>query len=75
MTDKYIITAEQQLQYAFRLGARVLESGFRPNLIVAIWRGGAPIGRAVQARGAAERCLAIDPGNGEARAVLERAGK
>ena len=48
MTDKYIITAEQQLQYAFRLGARVLESGFRPNLIVAIWRGGAPIGIAVQ---------------------------
>lgn len=48
MTDKYIISSEQQLHYAFRLGALVLKSGFRPNLIVAIWRGGAPIGIAVQ---------------------------
>ena len=42
------IGAQQLLEDAFELGARVLESRFRPSFIVAIWRGGAPIGIAVQ---------------------------
>ena len=42
------IGAQTLLEDAFELGARVLESGFRPSFIVAIWRGGAPIGIAVQ---------------------------
>ena len=42
------IGAQELLEDAFELGARVLESGFRPSFIVAIWRGGAPIGIAVQ---------------------------
>jgi len=42
------IGAQALLEDAFELGARVLESGFRPSFIVAIWRGGAPIGIAVQ---------------------------
>ena len=42
------IGAQDLLEDAFELGARVLESGFRPSFIVAIWRGGAPIGIAVQ---------------------------
>ena len=42
------VGAQELLEDSFELGARVLESGFRPSLIVAIWRGGAPIGIAVQ---------------------------
>ncbi len=46
--DKLYLGAQELLEDAFRLGARVLESGFRPSFIVAIWRGGVPIGMAVQ---------------------------
>ena len=48
MSEKFYITAQGLLEDSFRLGARILESGFRPSFIVAIWRGGAPIGTAVQ---------------------------
>ncbi|MDZ7768717.1 MAG: hypothetical protein U5K38_06430 [Woeseiaceae bacterium] len=33
---------------SFRLGVRILESGFQPTMIIAIWRGGTPVGMAVQ---------------------------
>jgi hypoxanthine phosphoribosyltransferase len=33
---------------ALRLGLDILDSGFRPTLIIAIWRGGTPVGMAVQ---------------------------
>jgi len=42
------IDAQALLEDAFELGARVLESGFRPSFILAIWRGGAPIGKALR---------------------------
>ena len=42
------VGAQELLEDAFELGGRVLGSGFRPSFIVAIWRGGAPIGIAVQ---------------------------
>ena len=48
MSEKLYISAQELLEDAFRLGARVLDSGFRPSFIVAIWRGGVPIGTAVQ---------------------------
>lgn len=48
MTEKLYLSAQQLLEDSFRLGAKVLRSGFRPSFIVAIWRGGAPIGTAVQ---------------------------
>ncbi len=48
MTEKTYLSAQGLLEEAFRLGARVLQSGFKPTFIVAIWRGGAPIGIAVQ---------------------------
>jgi hypoxanthine phosphoribosyltransferase len=48
MADKLYLSAQQLLEDSFRLGARVFASGFRPSFIVAIWRGGAPIGTAVQ---------------------------
>ena len=48
MTRMLYVGAQELLEDAFELGARVLESAFRPSFIVAIWRGGAPIGIAVQ---------------------------
>ncbi|WDE09495.1 phosphoribosyltransferase [Thalassomonas haliotis] len=46
--DKHFISAQQLLEDSFRLAAKVYEDGFRPQFIVGIWRGGAPIGIAVQ---------------------------
>lgn len=46
--DKRFITAQELLEDSFRLAAQVYEDGFRPQFIVGIWRGGAPIGIAVQ---------------------------
>ena len=45
---KIWLTAEGLLGDSFRLARHVLESGFRPTHLVGIWRGGAPIGIAVQ---------------------------
>ena len=45
---KSFITAQQLLEDSFRLACQVYADGFRPNFIVGIWRGGAPIGIAVQ---------------------------
>ena len=46
--SKRFITAQQLLEDSFRLAAQVYDDGFRPGFIVGIWRGGAPIGIAVQ---------------------------
>lgn len=45
---KRFITAQELLEDSFRVAAKVYEDGFRPQFIVGIWRGGAPIGIAVQ---------------------------
>jgi hypoxanthine phosphoribosyltransferase len=42
------LNAQQLLEDSFSLAAKVYRSGFRPSFIVAIWRGGAPMGIAVQ---------------------------
>ncbi len=46
--NKIYLSAQGLLEDSFRLGARVYKSGFRPSVIIAIWRGGTPIGIAVQ---------------------------
>lgn len=49
MTDtKIYISANALLEDSFRLGNLVLDSGFRPTHLVGIWRGGTPVGIAVQ---------------------------
>ncbi|MEN7343352.1 MAG: phosphoribosyltransferase family protein [Pseudomonadota bacterium] len=48
MADKRYIAAQDLLDDAFRLGAAIVESGYRPTFILALWRGAAPIGIAVQ---------------------------
>ena len=44
---KRYITPQQLLADAFALGWQVFESGFRPDYIVGVWRGGTPVGIAV----------------------------
>ena len=46
--DKLYIKSEDLLRDSFKLAWNVYESGFVPNYIVGVWRGGAPIGIAVQ---------------------------
>lgn len=48
MDDKKFISAQELLEDSFRLGLEILKSGFKPNFIVGIWRGGTPVGIAVQ---------------------------
>lgn len=48
MTQKTYLDAQQLLEDSFQLAANVYRSGFRPSFIVAIWRGGAPMGIAMQ---------------------------
>jgi hypoxanthine phosphoribosyltransferase len=46
--DKLFIQADELLRDSFKLAWKVYESGYRPNYIIGVWRGGAPIGIAVQ---------------------------
>jgi hypoxanthine phosphoribosyltransferase len=46
--SKQFISAEDLLRDSFELGMRVLESGFRPTFLLGVWRGGTPVGIAVQ---------------------------
>ena len=44
---KTYLTADQLLHDSFALAAQVIESGYRPSIIVGVWRGGSPIAIAV----------------------------
>ena len=46
--EKLYIGANELLEDSFKLAWKVFESGYRPNYIVGVWRGGAPVGIAVQ---------------------------
>lgn len=48
MAEKTYLTADRLLEDSYRLGNQIIDAGFRPTHIVGIWRGGAPIGIAVQ---------------------------
>ena len=45
--NKIFLSADQLLAESYRLGLAVFESGFRPDLLVGIWRGGAPVAIAI----------------------------
>jgi hypoxanthine phosphoribosyltransferase len=45
---KEFITADALLRDSLALGMQIVRSGFRPTILVGVWRGGAPIGIAVQ---------------------------
>jgi uncharacterized protein len=46
--DKVFISANSLLSDSMELARLIVKSGFRPTYLVAMWRGGAPIGIAVQ---------------------------
>jgi hypoxanthine phosphoribosyltransferase len=46
--NKHFISASELLQDSFRLAAQIHASGFRPDFIIGIWRGGTPVGIAIQ---------------------------
>lgn len=48
MTDKKFIGAQELFEESVKLGVQVLQSGFKPNFIVGVWRGGSPVGIVVQ---------------------------
>ncbi len=48
MSEKLYLSAQQLLEDSFQLGARVIKDGFRPTVMIAIWRGGVPMGIAIQ---------------------------
>ncbi len=48
MSDKLFISAQSLLEDSWRLAVNILKDGFRPNFIVGVWRGGTPVGIAVQ---------------------------
>jgi hypoxanthine phosphoribosyltransferase len=45
---KTFLSADQLLADSFELAARIIEDGFRPDMVVGVWRGGTPVGIAVQ---------------------------
>ncbi len=48
MEDKVYLDANELLELSYALANQIIESGFVPTHMVGIWRGGAPIGIAVQ---------------------------
>jgi len=45
---KKYITADELLHDSFKLGVQIHNSGFKPDFIVGVWRGGTPVGIAIQ---------------------------
>ena len=46
--EKHFISADALLYDSFELGLRIFESDFRPTFIIGVWRGGTPVGIAIQ---------------------------
>jgi hypoxanthine phosphoribosyltransferase len=46
--EKLFISADSLLRDSMELARRIIRSGLRPTYLVAMWRGGSPIGIAVQ---------------------------
>lgn len=47
MNTKIYISANELLLDSFRLARKILDSGWGPDVLVALWRGGTPVGVAV----------------------------
>lgn len=46
--DKQFVDADEMLIDAFRLSVKIHDSGFKPDFLVGLWRGGSAVGIAVQ---------------------------
>jgi len=47
LNDKHYLSANEFLQDTWKLAAAVRKSGWRPDYLIALWRGGAPVGVAI----------------------------
>ena len=47
ITDKRYLSGDEYLRDTWRLAAKVRESGWQPDILIALWRGGAPVGVAM----------------------------
>lgn len=48
IAKKYFVSEEDLVADSFRLGVKIFNSGFRPNVLVGLWRGGSTVGIYVQ---------------------------
>lgn len=48
MVEKHFINPQELYLDSCRLAKKILDSGFKPTFMVALWRGGTPIGSVVQ---------------------------
>lgn len=46
--EKHYISANDLLLDSFKLAEIIYESGYKPDFIIGVWRGGAPVGIAIQ---------------------------
>jgi len=46
--EKVFISADELLLDSFKLAEQIYLSGFKPDFIIGVWRGGAPVGIAIQ---------------------------
>lgn len=46
--DKIFISANELMRDSFKLAIDILKTGYRPSYLVGVWRGGTPVGIAVQ---------------------------
>jgi len=47
LNDKHYLSADEYLRDTWRLAAEVKRSGWQPDILIALWRGGAPVGVAM----------------------------
>lgn len=47
MTKKIYVSADEYLREGWKLARQILDSGWEPEDLIALWRGGAPVGVAV----------------------------
>ena len=47
MGEKHYLTADEYLRDSWRLAAAVAKADWRPDILIALWRGGAPVGVAL----------------------------
>jgi len=47
LNDKHYLSADDYLRDTWRLAAAVRKSGWQPDVLIALWRGGAPVGVAI----------------------------
>jgi hypothetical protein len=48
MTKKFFINADEFYRDSFKLARQIFDSGFKPNFLIGIWRGGTPPGIVIQ---------------------------